>query len=215
MKRKLVVLILLIVSNVAVAQDKKERAEEAGQFQMGLRSTMSLFGDEGLIGVGTGGQFRLRLNKRLNTEWFADYIQTDLWGAGRRSDGHIGWSVMFYPFSTGEKKLQPYFLAGHCFDYTRVVPFNTLTELKTDEAQKRWSSATQAGAGFHWNITDKFNMSFSAQYMIHLGKDLHYEMEEVNGVKELHMEDPVNATSTLEGHLLLTMSLNIRIADLW
>lgn len=209
------VLIFTLLSVFAFSGNAQDRPAESGNFQMGLRTTLSLFGDDGYYGYGTGGQFRLRLGKRLNTEWFADYILTDIGGVGKRADGHIGWSVMFYPFSTGEKKLTPYFLAGHCFDFTRVTPFNTLSELNTGNAQKRWSSATQVGIGTHYNITDRFDISLSAQYMVHLGKDLHYHIEEHNGVKHLHMDEPESASATLEGHLLLTLSLNVKIADLW
>ncbi|MFN3342853.1 MAG: hypothetical protein ACK40M_09165 [Flavobacteriales bacterium] len=208
------VLILFLFIPFAAHSQESGKFEGSGTLQVGLRTTSSLFGDEGYSGFGTGGQFRLRLGKRLNTEWFADYILTDIGGLGRRADGHIGWSVMFYPFSTGEKKITPYLLAGHCFDYTRVTPFNTLVKDNSGQSQQRWSSATQMGLGAHWHITEKFDISFSAQYMIHLGKDLHYHIEEVNGIKELQMAPP-HDDATLEGHLLLTASLNIRIADLW
>ncbi|MGL4599812.1 MAG: hypothetical protein ACRCYO_19965, partial [Bacteroidia bacterium] len=39
------------------------------------------------------GQFRIRLTDRINTEWFADYISTNLNNLASRSDYHIGWSV--------------------------------------------------------------------------------------------------------------------------
>ena len=34
----------------------------------------SAFSDDGYTGMGVGGQFRLKLGSRLNSDWFADYI---------------------------------------------------------------------------------------------------------------------------------------------
>ncbi len=217
-KRSMKMLFVALVAMfplLAQAQDEiPEKGKEGGTLQLGLRSTASLFSDDGYAGYGVGGQFRLRLGKKLNTEWFADYLFTDFGGAGRRADGHIGWSVMFYPGYHENMKIIPYFLAGHCFDYTKVTPYNSMTQVRTDLAQSRWSSATQAGLGVHWQVSPRFDFSFSGQYMIHLGKDLHYHIEEVNGEKVLLMEDG-HGNSMLEGHLLFTLSMNVRIADLW
>lgn len=185
-----------------------------GTIQVGMRTTLSAFNHDGSAGYGVGGQFRIWLAKKVNTEWFADYITTDLSGLGKRTDAHIGWSVMFYPFEGKlQSKFNPYIIAGHCFDYTKVTPFNTVTELNTNEFKERWSSATQAGLGVHWNITPKFNLSLSTQYMIHLGNNIHTHVDEHNGVKELHIEEERGAS--MEGHLLTTLSLNVRLGDLW
>ncbi|HEY1040891.1 MAG TPA: hypothetical protein VGF30_15860, partial [Bacteroidia bacterium] len=77
---------------------------ESGQFSLGVRNTTSLFTDAGSPGTGFGGQFRIRMGKRVNTDWFADYLTTDLDGLGYRRDGHIGWSVLFY---LGKDPLRP------------------------------------------------------------------------------------------------------------
>lgn len=184
---------------------------DAGKIQLGIRSTLSAFSDdEGSAGTGFGGQFRIRFGNRLNTEWFADYITTDILGKARRYDAHIGWSVMFYPFqgNTTKGKLTPYALAGHCFDYTQlsVNGPNGLT-------RTRWSSAVQAGFGTHYNLTNRFDVSLSSQYMMHLGKDLHAEVfTTAQGTEEVLITDE---ELSLEGHLLFTLSVNYLIADLW
>ena len=59
--------VLLIASHCCLAQS------EVGQFSLGVRSTFSLFDHDG-AGLGTGGQFRIRLDDRVNTDWFADFI---------------------------------------------------------------------------------------------------------------------------------------------
>jgi outer membrane protein W len=223
MKRAVLILLIclpFISSATNYPPIKKMYVEEVptyhpqGTIQLGMRTTTSLFNHDGGPGFGVGGQFRIWVAKKVNTEWFADYITTDLSGLGKREDVHIGWSVMFYPF---EGKLQsrfnPYIIAGHCFDYTKVTPFNTVTELNTNDFQERWSSATQMGLGVHWNITSKFNLSLSTQYMIHLGTNIHTHIDEHAGVKELHIEE--HTGFSMEGHLLTTLSLNVRLGDLW
>lgn len=185
-----------------------------GRLQVGMRTTTSLFNHDGGPGFGVGGQFRLWLFKKLNTEWFADYINTDLDGLGKRVDAHIGWSVMFYPFEGMlQSKFNPYLIAGHCFDLTKVTPYNTITDLRTDEAMKRGSSATQMGLGLHWNVTNKFDITLTSQYMIHLGGNVHTHIDDHNGVRELHIEK--TSGFSMEGHLLTTLSLNVRLGDLW
>ncbi|MFI5203471.1 MAG: hypothetical protein ACHQF2_03155 [Flavobacteriales bacterium] len=185
-----------------------------GIFQLGMRTTTSLFGDAGYNGLGVGGQFRISFGKRMNSEWFSDLITTNLANLGKRVDGHIGWSVMFYPWTT-PKIVKPYLIAGHCFDFTKVTPYSTLSDNRSDEIVKRWSSATQIGLGTHFLINRFADISLSTQYMVHLGKSIHTEIDEHDGIKELHVEEHAQGELGLEGHLLITLSLNFRIAQLW
>lgn len=186
-----------------------------GQLTLGVRSATSLFSDESGVGSGIGGQIRLRLFHLVNTEWFADYITSDLYnGLGNRTDYHIGWSVIFYPgfaYRENERmKLQPYFVAGHCFDYTRCesnVPFEPNT-------RSRWSSAVQAGLGFHLPVHDRVDLSLTGQYMMHLGPQLSATVRSnAGGLKYLYFDE--EPRTGLEGHLLITVSMNVRLADLW
>lgn len=204
-KKPILILALLLAGISIFAQSKNE----SGQFFLGVRSTSSLFTDAGTPGSGIGGMFRIRMGKRVNTEWFADYLTTNLQNLGYRRDGHIGWSVLFYlnkePMQA--KKLSPFLIAGHCFDYTKVY---VLADKKSED---RWSSAVQMGLGTHYNITEKFDISLTAQYMSHLGADLHSHIEEDRGIKKLEIEK--HGSAGLEGHLLLTLSLNYRLGNLW
>lgn len=176
----------------------------SGQFELGGRTTASLFNAETAAGYGAGGQFRIRFLESLNTEWFADYIQNDVKSLGYRQDAHIGWSVMFYPLPQPytPQNFTPYLLAGHCFDYTRIARYSD------NGGEERLSSAVQAGLGTHYHLNERFNLSLSAQYMLHLGADLHTG---VNG-NTLTVQKSDNA---FEGHLLLTFSLNYRVGNLW
>ena len=134
----------------------------AGMLSLGGRTTVSLFNDHKneMTGTGVGGQFRLRFSDAVNTDWFFDYITSDILNYAHRTDYHIGWSVLFYPINQldyfrqdGEfkPKFRPYILAGHCFDYSRI-------ESKADATVygERWSSAVQAGLGTHLELSPRF-----------------------------------------------------------
>jgi opacity protein-like surface antigen len=226
MKYTTLAFLFLFFTGTVFSQDgEKTRSESSGLLEIGLRNTTSLFGNDGHVGMGVGGQFRLRISDRLNTEFFADYITTDVGGLGRRTDGHIGWSVMFYPFEVTDKVVTPYILAGHCFDYTKVSPNSTIYQDRSDEARDRWSSAVQMGLGTNFNLSDKANLSLSAQYMMHLGEDIHSSIDDhcECGIETLEVttgsddghDDHSHSGTTLEGHVFITLSLNIKIADLW
>lgn len=207
MKNILIISIFYFFIGDALGQEKKNKG---GEFELGLRSTASLFSAESASGFGTGGQFRIRLGDRLNTEWYADLIKNNIEDLGSRTDSHIGWSVMFYPGKI-DTKISPYLIAGHCFDYTKVVSFSTPT--KPVAEVDRLSSAVQVGLGTSWNISERVNFSLSSQYMMHLGEDIHAEVHGHHGVNELHIEQGEH--TGVEGHLLVTLSMNFLIADLW
>ena len=204
---KKLILITLLFPMISKAQEPLDK--ESGYFQLGVRNVMSAFSDDGANGFGYGGQFRIRVLNRLNTDWYADYITTDIGGLARREDLHIGWSVLAYPFNyhTTKGKITPYILAGHCFDYSKVS--------RNDDGYSldKLSSAVQAGLGMHYNITDRTDISLTAQYMMHMGKDIHAEVENVDGIKEVHIEK--NQVRGVEGHMLINVSLNVRLFDMW
>lgn len=212
MKKFLLGVGLFCLTTIAYAQDTNPFLNK-GEVSLGLRTTSSLFGHNEVLGLGTGGHFRLQIFDKLNTEWFADWITMDLRGAGTRNNAHIGWSVLFYP-----KKLNnftPYLMAGHCFDYARVTPLSTNFIDRSDEQLERWSSAVQLGVGAHYHLSPRFNLTFSAQYMLHLGNHLDYELKVAGNGYYLNTNVGNAHEESLEGHLLLTLSLNYTIADLW
>lgn len=186
---------------------------EKGNMELGLRTTSSVFGHDPYNGLGVGGQTRLQLTNYLSTEWFADWITMDLAGAGTRENSHLGWSVLFYPKKMN--KFIPYAIAGHCFDYAKVTPLSTQYLDRSNDVVTRWSSAVQMGLGTHYFLNEKFNLTFSAQYMMHLGQHLEYELLETNDGYYLETDFDSQAGERLEGHVLLTFSLNYKIADLW
>ena len=206
---KKIIVFCMLIPVISIAQEKMKRDTVSGYFSLGMRNTVSAFSDAGATGFGYGGQFRIRITKQINTDWFADYITTDISGIARRVDEHIGWSVLAYPFNhqTIKGKITPYVLAGHCFDYTKVSKNNS------DVSADRWSSAVQAGLGMHYNITNRMDVSFTTQYMMHLGYDINTTIIETDGKKDIVIEK--DKIKGIEGHLLINLSLNVRLCDLW
>jgi hypothetical protein len=176
-------------------------------FSLGGRSTLSGFSHDGW-GIGTGGQFRVELSKKVNTDWFADYIVVQNNPEIKSEYYHIGWSVLFYPFDKlqfPEYRFQPFVLAGHCFDYNKKSVVSR-PSLSVD----RWGSAVQGGFGGHLHINERTDLTLMAQYMIHLTEEVEIHKHD-DGTYEPHH----HASGGLEGHLLITLSMNYKIFKLW
>lgn len=185
----------------------KEIKNQAGWFSLGVRTTLNTFSKDG-FGIGAGGQFRLQLSNRVNTDWFADYISVNKNNIARSEYIHIGWSVLFYPIKKLQYpnyKVQPFILAGHCFDYNKVTIYKEPSVTKN-----RWGAAIQMGLGSHFHLSERFDMTLMMQYMMHLTKELTPEKMEDATYKIIAVKG-----SALEGHLLCTVSLNCKIAKLW
>lgn len=197
-------MVLLLLCQYLQAQPLNIRDGRGGLVSFGQRTTLSMFnGEQERPAIGIGGQFRIQLSDRVNTEWFLDYLPTTNTYT-RRNDAHIGWSVMFYPLKNAFPKVQPYVVAGHCFDYTKHTDLSN-----SANSIQRWSSAVQAGIGVHFNLTQRLDLTLLSQYMIHLGTDVHSHV--LNG--QVYFDK--HQGGALEGHLLSTLSLNYKIFDLW
>jgi opacity protein-like surface antigen len=198
--------ILLFVPFLSYAQPMNYKGNQGGTVSLGVRSTVSGFNshhDEG-VGTGIGGQFRIQFADRVNSDWFFDYMKSDIGDYASRTDYHIGWSVLYYLRKNPTPIVRPYLLAGHCFDYTYMVANNDRTNYA-----ERWSSAVQAGAGVHFNITERLDLSVVGQYMMHLGNEVGAHTHD--GVVDFHDHQG----TSMEGHLLFHVGINYKIADLW
>lgn len=195
-----------MMSTFAYSQELKIKNNQGGLLSLGVRSTFSTFnhGDFGNNGMGVGGQFRLQFADRVNSDWFFDYIQGNVGDFASRTDYHIGWSVLFYYLKNQDLRIRPYILAGHCFDYTKIVDNGDVTNF-----EERWSSAVQAGTGVHFNLTKRLDLSVVGQYMIHLGNHLEAHLD--GNRVEFHD----HGGGSLEGHLLFHVGVNYKIGDLW
>lgn len=185
-----------------------EASNGSGNFSLGSRVVASAFRHTGQekTGMGLGGQVRLQISPNVNTEWFSDYIISDIGEFARRNDYHFGWSMLFYSekFNKAQSKIVPYLAAGHCFDYTEIKVNN-----EQNNSRGRWSMALQSGAGAHFNLTREFDFSLSAQYMLHLGKHIDAFSEEGK------VWISKSSSASPEGHLLISLSMNYKIAKLW
>lgn len=195
-----------LLSTIVQAQPLKIKNNQGGLVSFGVRTTLSAFndGETGPPGFGVGGQYRIQVSDKVNTDWYFDYITSDVGDYAHRTDHHIGWSVLFYPTKKLTPKVRPYILAGHCFDHTEIVD-NT----NRSNSIERWSSAVQGGLGVHFNLSDRLDISVVSQYMVHLGTDVHSEL--IDDLVVFHKEKG----SSLEGHLLFHVGINYKIADLW
>jgi hypothetical protein len=200
------ILIMLLSATSIFAQEQTSSTSFTGMFSLGSRNTASVFNDDDAVGAGIGGQFRLQFSNRLNSEWFFDYITSKNSHYTYRNDYHIGWSLLFYPGKTIDfsKLFQPYFIAGHCFDYSKVTD-----QSNKNNSADRLSMATQAGLGTHINITDRFDCSLSSQYMIHFGKDIETSVDQE--IVTIEKKPYTHA----HGHLLCTVSFNYKLTQLW
>lgn len=210
MKRSIILIPVLLCVSISVQAKLLDFMKQpgSGNFSLGTRNTFSMFNDipEETRGLGVGGQYRIQFAERINTEWYFDYITSSIFDKAVRNDYHIGWSVMYYP---GKKVdfsnlLQPYFIVGHCFDYTKVFDKDN-----RDYYSDRVSLATQGGLGLHVNITKSLDITLSTQYMMHFGKEIEVSQEEGNLVLER------NKYSSPDGHLLATASVNFKFGKLW
>lgn len=206
--KKLMTVMMLFSFFWLNGQDLKQRGVgRSGVFSLGARSSIGLVNDGAWQkpAFGTGGQFRLKFGDRVNTEWFADYLTGDLENFGWRTDVHIGWSVMYYLLKNPIPMIQPYILAGHCFEYLK---FSDNTD--ASNFAERWSSSVQGGIGTHFNLTPRFDLSLTVQYMVHFGTKITYVENET-----YHKIFKQVSGYGIQDHVLLNLSVNYKIADLW
>lgn len=204
---KFLLVFAILVAGYCYSQPLTLKENQGGLFSLGTRTTFSAFNghEDETAGLGVGGQFRLQFADQVNSDWFFDYMQSSIGDYASRTDYHIGWSVLFYFTKKPFPPVKPYILAGHCFDYTRIA-----SNFNRSNFQERWSSAVQAGAGVHFRLSDRLDLSLVGQYMIHLGNELGAEMHDDG---EFHIHEHKGAS--LEGHLLVNVGIHYKIADLW
>jgi hypothetical protein len=205
--RKISAIILMIFVSSLYGQEMTQKGSSSGIFSLGARSSIGLVND----GVwqkpafGTGGQFRLQFGDWVNTEWFADYLTADLADKAWRADLHIGWSVLFYPLKNPKSMIQPFILAGHCFEYLKFTE-----NYNTDNYAERWSSSVQGGLGTHVNHTPRLDLSLTAQYMVHFGTKILVSENDYGAIAFRKVSG-----SGIHDHILLNLSVNYKIVDLW
>ena len=205
--------IMILVGNFSLSGQELEQKSKLGigQFELGIRSSGSFFNNANSLGRGIGGQFRIRFLKRLNTEWYADFFTANIDNIGTRKDAHIGWSIMMYPFNTNKVKgkFTPYIIVGNCFDKSKVYENN-----RPENEQLQYSAALQFGLGTSYNLTDNLDLTLTCQYMNHIGGSLRTKVEGVTLYDKTLLIEKSGKT-TIDGHLLLCLSINATLIDFW
>ena len=214
MKKYLICLCLLSAHIVYGQQTNSHK----GEWSFGARSVGSIFGSsDNCLGLGAGGQVRYRIDEHFNTEWFGDWMTTDIKGYGQRFDAHIGESMMIYPGKRIRQvnRFTPFVVGGFCADFTKAqtnLYYDAVQYGFVTESKERWSFATQLGVGTHYNITEKFDISFNLQYDFHFGQDINAQVQTNDvGVKYLQIQQ--KNENALEGHLFFTVSANFVFAN--
>ena len=193
----------------AAAAFKDSTYNTGGLLSLGVRGTTNIFftTSQRAFSVGAGASARLQLIDRVNTEWFADYVTSNLYNKANRVDAHIGWNVMCYILNPKgfHRKFTPFIAAGQCFDYTGIR--------MNGEGQKlyeRWTAAVQMSVGCHYNITPKFDVSLATLYDLHLGNEVDADLQN-NGT--VLITDHSNAG--WEGHMMIILSVRYKFVQLW
>lgn len=204
---------LSITNEQAMAQHVQTKNPYSGDLQFGLRGTLNPFIKNASSWIGYGAQMRIKISRRINTEWFADYFPATIKWSGERRDIRIGSAIEYYPLHeiyTG-KECTPYFSIGPTSTYTQL---NSRTFNAESWEAKRWSFGVIAGMGMLLNVGKKLNFGFVTQYCSQVATELKFNKKYVGDAKSLPTKIPDTKVS-YEGQLLLCMSVNYTIGNLW
>lgn len=201
--RTLLVVCLLIPFITSAQKPLKIKYTQAGIFALGIRVPFAVTStpDGTSVLQGLGCESRLQLGRHYNTEWFVEYVRGQYGNASVRSDTHIGGEFMLYP-QFKMRRVQPFVAAGPMADFSSVHEQSD----KSNNAS-RWSLAAAAGLGMHINITWRTDITIAAKYLVHFGEKISpvYSGDEV-----FYLTD-----SGVDGQLMLTLSMNFKMFDLW
>ena len=202
--RLIIISICIFILSSTCGKSQEDSSSKAGNFSLGVRNSIGFVyeNDWNRLAFGSGGHFRLRFSEKVNSQWFIDYLQGDLFDFGKRTDVHIGWSVMYYPFRN-QRTVQPYVLAGHCFELLRM---EENANFKNNAIRR--SASVQAGTGIHFHIAPNADISIETQYMMHFGTNI-----DIITQPNILFHKPGGLS--LQDHFLVSVSLNFYLFDLW
>ncbi len=212
--KTLLTLLLILLCTVPMVAQEKVTNEQSGYFSITFRSSVSMWSlnQWTLNGLGKGTALRLQFSKRLNSEWYGDFIRTQYKGKVIRWDRHLTNCLMYYfrKLDTFKHKFHPFISASvFCLDITNVEIVGQGGQ--RSQSMGRFSFSQQFGAGTHFFLTERCDLSVYAQYYNHLGNDIHVDIHD-DGSFGLHAEK--NRIS-LEGHMFFVFSVGYRMGDLW
>ena len=196
-----------------LAQHPKTKNPYSGDLQFGLRGTLNPFVKNATSWIGYGAQMRIKISRRVNTEWFADYFPATIKWSGERRDIRIGSSIEYYllhEIYTG-KECTPYFSIGPTSTYTQI---NSRSFNAESWGAKRWSFGVIAGLGLLLNVGKKLNFGFVTQYCAQVATGFKFQNTTISDVSDSRATLSDTKVS-YEGQLLFCMSVNYTLCDLW
>ncbi len=204
---------IAIPNHEAMAQQMQPKNPNSGNLQFGFRGTINPFTKNGTSWVSYGAQLRVKVARRFNTEWFADYYPSIMKGKTERKDIRAGAVALYYPLHeiyTG-KECTPYFSFGTTATYTTI----TARKFDANEQQvSRWSFGILAGMGMLLHVTPKMDIGFVTQYIGQLGSRFKFNSTSTISPERFPVQLPTTKVN-FEGQLLFCMSMNYTIGDLW
>jgi hypothetical protein len=206
-------IITLLVSLLTVLGSTYSSAQRAmrlkwtnsGVLTIGIRTGVVLSTDNSgwNIGQGMGLQARIMATSHINTEWYFEYFHGGYTSQAVRTDGHIGGLVLLYP-QHRLQRVAPFFAIGPNADYVKLRE-----RTNKENFVSRWSLAAQSGIGMHINLTRRSDMTIATMYMLHFGQELILPLEDASVITI------PGSGSGLDGHFVVNVSFNYKIADLW
>ncbi len=180
------------------------RHDESGIFALGIRTGMAISNNDGwYFSPGWGAQTRIQASRHFNTEWYLEFFHGAYTDYAVRTDGHIGGLLMWYP-QHRPQNVAPFLCLGPNADYIKLRD-----RLNKENFTSRWSLGAQAGIGMHITLTRRSDITISTQYMTHFGQSM------ALAVNESTVVTIPKSGSGLDGHILLNVSMNYKMADLW
>ena len=213
-KITLIILVFTVIPSLLQAQTIKDsEIDNTGYLSMGARNSFGIFTTNGkyFVGTGAGGQFALQIAKNFNSQWFSDWIVSNIDNKAQRSDFHSGFSMMPEVISlrTGKTQIAIFPIGGFCIDYTKFSITTGNNYTFGPATVERYSFAAQVGAGLTIPISNKFDFTFDVHYMTHIGTDVDIKMDDIGVIL-------VKDTGTnLEGHLFFAISMDYKLFRIW
>ncbi len=202
---KYLLLLLLTLPYLLMAQKPmKVKYTKAGIFSLGMRLPFGFASSPGVLNVaqGLGIESRIQLGKHYNSEYYGDYLLSKFGDSAVRSTGHIGASFLLYP-QDKLRRVQPFVFVGPDANFEKIRQ-----QTNAANAASRWNFAAHAGLGMHLNVSWRSDITLSSAYMLHFGKKIDIQSLEDESVF-------LTQGNGIDGHLLLTISMNFKIVGLW
>ncbi|MCS6990547.1 MAG: hypothetical protein NZL95_01640 [Chitinophagales bacterium] len=178
---------------------------DPGVFAAGIRTAAGLTLTDSTLNLaqGVGLQARLLVLQRLNTEWYVEWLRGGFSDEAFRTDLHLGFNILGY-FQRRLQRVAPFLMTGFAAD---ALTLNNRLEAR--HRTTSWTTAVLGAIGFHINLTWRSDLTIAVAYQHHL---VHQALlQTAEGI----LAQVPRSGRTGDGHLLVQLSMNYKITDLW